>query len=126
MVDMNPFNDIPFLSFSAAGSTGRYMSDILGYYSASAYSISNAKHSGVHYNMMCAGLGALLTSDCSLRVSSFAEDQLAYFAFPKDISVRNFYAVLRSGEEEGENAKRFLAITRELVEAGRGVSLYCP
>ena len=126
MRDMTLFHDIPFLTFGASGNTARYMSDILGYYSVSAHSVANARHSGVHYNMMCAGLGALLTPDSALLVSAFPEEQLAYFVFPREISMRSLYAIMRKNDVEGENTKRFLSIIQELVGAGQGLSLYCP
>ena len=124
--DLSLFHSVPFLSFSPTGSTGRYMLDLLGYYSVSTHSIENARHSGVHYNMMCAGLGAILTGDSSVVVSGYASDDIVYFVFPKEISTRRLYAVLRKNDVEEENVKNFLEIARELVAQGKGLSLFCP
>ncbi len=122
--DMNLFHDIPFLSFNKTGSTGRYMSDMLGYYSVSAHSVANARHSGVHFNMMCAGLGALLTSDSSVKVSSFGLDDIVYFVFPKEISSRNLYAVFRKNDIAESNTQKFWEVTKEICASKKSLCLY--
>jgi len=124
ILDMTVFHDIPFLSFSKNGSTGRYMSDMLGFYSVSAHSVFNARHSGVHYNMMCAGLGAILTGDSAVRVSVYRSDDIVYFAFPKEISSRKMFAVFRKNDVAEPGVEQFMEILKEVSASDKSLSLY--
>lgn len=123
-IDVRLFRDIPFLEFSKNGSTTHYMSNILQHYSVSNYSILNVIHSGVHFNMMCAGVGAILTSTSAVRVSNFCTDDIVYFAFPKEISSRKIYAVLRKHDNVYEAVERFLDVVKEVCSSDESLSIY--
>lgn len=123
-LDVALFHDIPFFAFSKAASTGQYMADMLGYYSAASHDVLNARHSGVHFNMMCAGLGAILTSDASVKVANEAAEDVLYFAFPREISTRALYAVLRKNDVTEKPVEQFLEVAREVAASENALSLY--
>ena len=123
-IDVALFHDIPFFAFSKTASTGQYMADMLGYYSAASHDVLNARHSGVHFNMMCAGLGAILTSDASVKVANEAAEDVLYFAFPREISTRALYAVLRKNDVTEKPVEQFLEVAREVAASENALSLY--
>ena len=123
-IDARLFRDIPFLSFDKSGSAMHYMANILGHYEISNHRVINAKHSGVHFNMMCAGTGAIITSDSIIRASSLCLNDIVYFAFPREISTRKIYAKLRKNEIVKEPVKQFLDLAREIGAGDSALSLY--
>jgi len=118
------FLDIPFLSFDKSGSAAHYMANILKHYTISKHSVINAKHSGVHFNMMRAGVGAILTSDSVIRAHNACLDDIVYFAFPEEISTRRIYATLRNSDVVDEPLKHFLEVTKEVSISEKSLSLY--
>lgn len=122
--ESNPFRDIPFLDFSRAVNTGRYMSELLGDYSTSSYKISNARHSVVHFNMMCAGVGALLTSDCMVALSNVDPENILYFIFKKEISTRNIYLVTRKDVLLNSSTKKFINVAKEVCGSEKPLTIY--
>ena len=125
-IDIRLLRDIPFLSFDKNGSAVRYMANILNYYAISNHSVKNARHSGVHFNMMCAGTGAILTSDSAIRTANISGEDIVYFAFPKEISTRNIFAVTRKNNALDEVTKNFLNVTTEVCASDKSLSLYYP
>ena len=88
--DMSIFSDFDFLEFSLKSDTDHRMSKILGNYRASRYKIENAKHSEMHYNLMCAGVAAVLTT--SLAIAQKPYDENILFFLPKsEESYRKIY-----------------------------------
>jgi DNA-binding transcriptional LysR family regulator len=123
-IDTRLFLDIPFLSFDKSGSAVHYMANILKHYTLSKHSVINAKHSGVHFNMMRAGVGAILTSDSVIRAHNACLDDIVYFAFPEEISTRRIYATLRNNEVVNEPLKHFLEVVKEVCASEKSLSLY--
>ena len=88
--DTSIFKGIEFLDFSRKSDTGMRMSKILGDYKPSRYKIQNARHSEMHYNMMCAGIGAVLTSTLGIAQKPLDEDIL-FFVPKSEESYRTVY-----------------------------------
>ncbi len=125
LTDGAMFRDIPFILFAKDGNTERYMSDFLGHYSSSSYSVLNARHSGVHLNMMRAGLGAVMTSDYIIKVSSLQQEDILYFLPPAELSKRTLYAILRKDEMPDVIMSDFFDTVQEVATGKRGFDLYC-
>ena len=88
--DTSIFGDIEFLDFSRNSETAQRMTKILGSYKSSRYKIENARHSEMHYNLMCAGIGAVLTNSLAIAQKPLDEDIL--FFVPKcEESYRRLY-----------------------------------
>ena len=125
-IDIRLLRDIPFLSFSKSGSAFQYMTSILKHYAISNHVVENAKHSGVHFNMMCAGTGAIITSDSAIRVAGSFSDDIVCFIFPKDISTRKIFSFLRKNDTIDKVTESFLKIATEVCASDKGISLYYP
>lgn len=125
-IDIRLLRDIPFLTFDKRGSTVQYMANILNYYTISNHSVENAIHSGVHFNMMCAGTGAILTSDSAIKTSNICLDDIVYFVFPREASTRKMFAVLRKNDAVNEIIESFLNVTMEICASEKSLSLYYP
>ena len=123
-IDIRMLRDIPFLSFEKTGTVLRYMTNILGHYTTSRHSVSNARHSEVHFNMMCAGTGAVLTSDSAIKISNACLDDVVYFIFPEEISTRWMYVILRNNETVDDVTESFLNVTKEVCSSDKSLSLY--
>ena len=122
--DLSVFAHVPFLSFAKRTNTYRYMADLLGDYTVAPCSIQNARHSVIHYNMMCAGVGAVMTSTSAVAVSSFPCADILYFV-PKGKRVRRtMYAVYKKGIPQEPIVKEFIDVAREVAASDKALSLY--
>ena len=124
VTDTTIFRDVPFLETNKKAITIRYMDAILSHYTPSQYSISNVSHIGLHLNMMCAGTGALFISDALTKVSNACYDDIVFFAFPKEISIRKLYALLKKGKRIEAPVENFLELTKEICATDKYCSLY--
>ena len=66
------------MEFPLKSDTDQRMSKILGNYRSSSYKIENARHSEMHYNLMCAGVGAVLTTSLSIAQKPYDENILFF------------------------------------------------
>ncbi|MBR6632972.1 MAG: LysR family transcriptional regulator [Clostridia bacterium] len=115
--DKQLFQKINFLKFSKNSNTTRRMEELLGEYSVSEHVISNSVHSIVHFNMMCAGMGALLTSDCIVALSGNPSDDIVFFAFNKEISMRNIYLVTKKDAVLSKTTKNFIELAEKVCKS---------
>ena len=123
MIDTFAFRDIPFILTNKNATTLNYMNRILSHYSVSNYSVSNVSHVGLHFNMMCAGTGAMLISDSVVKASRACYDDIVFFIFPKQISVRNMYAITKRGRPIETPVENFLELTKEICATDKCFSL---
>ena len=117
--DLSVFSNVPFLCFDKGSPTQKRLDEMMGEYQASSYSIHNARHSVVHYNMMRAGLGALLTIDLLISEKDAFSGEFFYFVPKSSISYRTLY--LRSAQKAEQNpiTKRFLEIAKEVCSSNQ-------
>lgn len=121
---VNVFRTIPFLDFSKSVSTGQYMSKLLNDYADSPYKISNGRHSIVHFNMMRAGVGAILTSDYIVAQSHVDPEKIRYFVFPKEVSTRNIYMITKKNAPLSVSARKFIDIAKDVCGKGKTFDIY--
>ena len=111
--DISIFSDIEFLDFSQKSDTGRRMPKILPNYKSSRYKIENSKHSEMHYNLMCGGIGAVLTN--TLAIAQKPDDENILFFLPKcEDSYRNIYMVYNHTAKHNQLIKNFITVAKEL------------
>ena len=79
--DMSIFQNIKFIEFARRSETERRMLKLLGSYKSAHYKIQNSRHSEMHYNLMCAGIGAVLTTSLGIMQKPIDKDIL--FFIPK-------------------------------------------
>lgn len=124
VTDRSLFSGIPFLDYLKNSNSGRYMGELLGDYTVAPYTITNARHGVVHYNMMCAGVGALLTGDIVIALSNVDSEDIFYFVFDEEISTRQIYLVTRKNTPLNRNTQNFINVAKEICSRGLPLSLY--
>ncbi len=117
------FEGIPFFEFSRTSSTTEHMIHLLGNYTVSPHRIINSVHSMVHFQMMCEGMGALLTNDCVAALSGATAADICYFAFDPQQSARMIYLATSKESAARPNTARFLQMAGELCKGGHVLPL---
>lgn len=111
--DTSIFGDIEFLKFPLKSDTNQRMSKILGNYRSSRYKIENARHSEMHYNLMCAGIGAVLTT--SLAIAQKPYDENILFFMPKcEESYRKIYLAYYFSSRNNPLIKDFIRVAKDI------------
>lgn len=117
--DMSVFRDIRFLEFSRKSETGIRISKILGPYKSANYKIQNSKHSEMHYNLMCAGIGAVFTSTLGIKQKLYDEDIL--FFMPKcEESYRKVYLSYNYSSKGNPLIKNFIKVAKNIYSEKNG------
>ena len=110
---MSIFSNIEFLDFSRKSDTGRRMLKLLPSYKSSHYRIENSRHSEMHYNLMCGGIGAVLTNTLAIAQKPYDENIL--FFLPKnEESYRKVYLAYNPLAKSNPLIKNFIAIAKSL------------
>lgn len=120
------FRNIPFLSTDKSGNISQYMQNIFAHYTLANYRVIHSRNSGTHFNMMCAGIGALLSSDAIIEITKAPLDDICFFVFPKEISTRTLYALVRKNEMTDDSIQRFLDVATQVSQSDKRFSLYYP
>lgn len=114
--DMSVFSAIDFLEFPLKSDTSQRMSKILGNYTPSRYKIENARHSEMHYNLMCAGLGAVLTS--TLAIAQKPHDENILFFMPQcEESYRKIYLAYNASSRNNPLIKKFIGVAKNIYRS---------
>lgn len=77
--DLSVFNNIEFIRYSDKSDTARRMINMLGDFKTASCEIKNARHSEMHYNLMCAGIGAVITTDSAILQKQHTAKDLLFF-----------------------------------------------
>lgn len=113
--DLSVFSKIPFLCFEKGSLTQKRFEKMMeGNYASSPYTIHNARHSVVHYNMMRVGLGALFTIDLLISSADVTSNDFLYFVPKSSISYRTLYLRCAKEAEQTSIIKRFLEVATEV------------
>ena len=107
------FGDIEFLQFSRKSDTGKRMAKILGNYKSARCKIQNAKHSGMHYDMMCAGVGAVLTTSLAIVQKPYHQDIL-FFVPKSEESYRKIFLAYNFSSKNNKLIKIFIRIAKNV------------
>ncbi len=111
--DMSAFGDISFLDFSRKSDTGRRMAKILGNYKPSNYKILNSRHSEMHYNLMCAGIAAVITTTPTIEQKPY--DKNILFFMPKcEESYRKIYLSYNYSSKNNPLIKNFIKVAKDI------------
>ncbi len=125
VTDLSVFRDISFLRFAIDSSLSRIATELFGEYRTAPCFINNARSSGVYYNMMCAGLGALVTSTSAIAISPFPAEDLLFFLPSVPNGPRTLYALLKKGVERSPIVSQFLEVAKEVSQMNtKALSLY--
>lgn len=111
--DTSIFKNVEFLDFPRNSNTQQRMTKILGSYKSSNYTIQNARHSEMQYNLMSAGIGAALIS--SLAIAQKPYDENILFFMPKsEDSYRKIYLTYNASSKSNPRIKSFINAAKSL------------
>lgn len=111
--DTSIFNGIEFLEFPRKSDTTQRMSSILGDYRSSRFKIENARHSEMHYNLMCAGIGAVLTNTLTIAQKPYDENILFFMPKSED-SYRRIFLAYNVESKDNQLIKNFIAVAKSI------------
>lgn len=112
--DMSIFRNIEFLDFSHKSDIGKQMARLLGNYKTSHYKIQNAKHSEMHYNLMRAGIGAVVTSTLGVEQKLYKDEDILFFVPKSEESYRKIFLVYNSSSKNNPLIKNFIKVAKEI------------
>lgn len=112
--DMSIFRNIEFLDFSRKSDMGKRMPRILGDYKTSHYKIQNARHSEMHYNLMRAGIGAVVTTTLSVEQKLYEDEDILFFVPKTKDSYRKIFIAYNPSSKNNPLVKNFINIAKEI------------
>ena len=112
--DMSIFRDIEFLDFAHKSDVRQRMARMLGDYKTSRYKIENAKHSEMHYNLMHAGIGAVVTTTLGVQQKLHENDDILFFVPKSEESYREIFLAYNPSSKNNPLVKSFIKTAKEI------------
>lgn len=112
--DMSIFRNIEFLDFSRKSDMGKRMARMLGDYKTSHYKIQNARHSEMHYNLMRAGIGAVVTTTLSVEQKLYEDEDILFFVPKTEDSYRKIFLAYNPSSKNNPLIKNFIEVAKKL------------
>ena len=112
--DMSIFRNIEFLDFSRKSDMGKRMARMLGDYKTSHYKIQNARHSEMHYNLMRAGIGAVVTTTLSVEQKLYEDEDILFFVPKAEDSYRKIFLAYNPSSKNNPLVKNFINIAKKI------------
>ncbi len=112
--DMSIFRNIEFLDFSRKSDIGKRMARLFGDYKTSHYKIQNARHSEMHYNLMRAGIGAVVTSTLGVEQKLYEDEDILFFVPKSEDSYRKIFLAYNSSSKNNPLIKNFIKVAKEI------------
>lgn len=112
--DMSIFRNIEFLDFSRKSDVGQRMARMLGDYKTSHYKIQNSRHSEMHYNLMRAGIGAVVTSTLGVEQKLYEDEDILFFVPKSEDSYRKIFLAYNSSSKNNPLIKNFIKVAKEI------------
>lgn len=112
MEDFSLFNNVPFISYHSIHES--MMDKMLGHYKTVPYTIQFAKHSGMHYSLMAAGLGALVFPSLPIICSPHTDNDIMYFVPKSSEFCHTIYAARTHTTDDNPIAQAFIQTAKEV------------
>ena len=112
--DMSIFRNIEFLDFSRKSDMGKRMARMLGDYKTSHYKIQNARHSEMHYNLMRAGIGAVVTTTLGVEQKLYEDEDILFFVPKIEDSYRKMFLAYNPSSKNNPLVKNFINIAKKI------------
>jgi len=106
--DLSIFNDIEFIHYSDRSDTERRMIQMLGDFKPASCEIKNARHSEMHYNLMCAGIGAAITTDSAVLQKQHNAENILFFVPKNKESHRTIFIARKHSTDDNPIVKNFI------------------
>jgi len=115
--DYSIFRSIKFVNNRENSDTAERMARILGDYDVAPYATINVKQIDILYNMMLAGIGAVMVSDLFIANFPQRSDDLLYFIPKSQHAKRNLYIIKKKGMPHNAIVESFIAIASSLCKS---------
>ncbi|MBQ7328671.1 MAG: LysR family transcriptional regulator [Oscillospiraceae bacterium] len=110
--DLSVFNNIEFIKYTDMLDTARRMTQMLGDFKTASCAIKNARHSEMHYNLMCSGIGAVITTDSAIRQKQHDAENILFFLPKSKESHRTIYIARQHSTDDNPIVKNFIQIAK--------------
>ena len=114
--DVSAFRSICFVNNRKASNTSQRMSKILGDYKLAPYAVINVKQIEILYNLMLAGIGAVMVSDLLIANSPEGSENLLYFLTKSPHSHRTLYIIKKKAVPLSPIAEEFVSIALDICK----------
>ena len=112
--DLTLFKNTPFVSYENNSLTAKAMSQMFGTYKTMPCTIKNARHSEMHYNLMCEGFSAVVIPDLPLIHSHTHDDDIVYFVPSSKEFTRKLYLVRTHMTDNSPIISNYVKLAKEL------------
>ena len=117
--DLSVFNHIEFIKYTDRSDTARRMTQMLGDFKTAPCEIKNARHSEMHYNLMCAGIGAVITTDSAIRQKQYNAENILFFLPKSKESHRTIYIARQHGTDDNPIVKNFIQTAKSYCASAK-------
>lgn len=114
--DLSVFNDVEFIGYESNSITERIMTQMMGLYKTVPYTIKNARHSEMHYNLMCAGIGAVVIPSLPIIHSQHIDKDVMYFVPKSKEFSRTIYIARTHTTDDNPIIRNFIMTAKEVCE----------
>ena len=106
--DLSIFSNIEFIKYTDRSDTARRMRQMLGDFKTASCEVKNARHSEMHYNLMCEGIGAVVTTDSAICQRPHSAENLLFFLPKSKESYRTIYIVRQHSTDDNPIIRNFI------------------
>lgn len=114
--DMSVFENIRFMAFSKLSPVNKTMEKLFGRYKSAPYKVVAARQSKMHYDLMCAGIGALVTTDTIIAKAQHDADDILFFVPKSRDSYRTIYLLRKQRTDDNPVVRDFINVAREVCK----------
>lgn len=112
--NLSVFSEVEFISYESNSYNERIMTQMLGLYKTVPYTIKNARHSEMHYNLMCAGIGAVLIPSLPIIHSQHIDKDIIYFLPKSTEFFRTIYIARTHATDSNPIIRNFINTAKEV------------
>lgn len=112
--DLSIFKDVEFISYENNSLIERITTQMLGNYKVTPYTIKNARHSEMHYNLMRAGIGAVVITCLPIINSQHVDKDILYFVPNIMEARRTIYIARTHATDANPIIKNFIHTAKEV------------
>ncbi len=117
--DLSIFADIPFIPYAEHSDIAKRMSRMLGSYKTAFCQVENAPGGEMHYNLMCSGMGAVVTTQGQLLQKEYSAQDILFFVPKSEEAHRSMYLAARHSASDDPVVQNFIQVARETCGKNR-------
>jgi len=124
MTDLSLFQSVEFVHMPPGSYITKRRTSLFGKFDVAPHVLSNTSHVLMNYNLMLAGFGALLTTDCNI-ITMPPNDDCRYFVLSRSAASQDFCAVYTTKDNPGnlELIHAFIDTAKEMLSGDNYIKL---